>query len=36
MMQSIAYQPRTAMPETTVEIIPATVQKTLKVAERKI
>ena len=35
MMQSVAYQPRTAMPETTVEIIPATVQKTLKVAERK-
>lgn len=35
MMQSVAYQPRTAMPEITVEIIPATVQKTLKVAERK-
>lgn len=35
MMQSVAYQPRTAMPETTVEIVPATVQKTLKVAERK-
>ncbi len=35
MMQSVAYQPRTVMPEPTVEIIPATVQKTLKVAERK-
>lgn len=35
MMQSVAYQPRTVMPEPTVEIISATVQKTLKVAERK-
>lgn len=35
MMQSVAYQPRTVMPETTVEIIPATVQKTQKITERK-
>ena len=35
MVQSVAYQPRAVMPEPTVEIIPATVQKTLKVTERK-
>lgn len=35
MIQSVAYQPRAVMPEPTVEIIPATVQKTLKVTERK-
>lgn len=35
MMQSVAYQPRAVRPEPIVEIIPATVQKTLTVAERK-
>lgn len=32
MMQSVAYQPRAVRPEPIVEIIPATVQKTLTVA----
>ncbi len=35
MMQNVAYQASTPMPAPVVEIIPATVQNTLKVIERK-
>ena len=35
MMQSVAYQPRAVMPAPVVEIIPATIQNTIKVTERK-
>lgn len=35
MMQSVAYQPREVMPAPVVEIIPATIQNTIKVTERK-
>ena len=35
MMQNVAYQANTPMPAPVVEIIPATVQNTLKVVERK-
>ena len=35
MMQTVAYQPRMVMPTPVVEIIPASVQHTVKVVERK-
>ena len=35
MMQTVAYQPRMVIPAPVVEIIPASVQHSVKVVERK-